>query len=71
MKFETYTPQDRLKPFVRLFAISENESENTYKVFPTTGLVLGFQFSVKLTNVFKNQEKNIRKHVINSHINRI
>lgn len=57
MKFETYTPQDRFKPFVRHFAISENESENTYKAFPTTGLMLGFQYLGKLSNVFKNQEK--------------
>lgn len=57
MKFETYTPQDRLKPFVRHYSISENESESTYKVFPSSGLVLGFQYRGKLSNVFKNQEK--------------
>ncbi|MBB5396106.1 helix-turn-helix domain-containing protein [Mucilaginibacter sp. AK015] len=49
MKFDTYTPCEALKPFVKSFAISENAAAHTYKVLPDTGLVIGFQYRGKLS----------------------
>ncbi|HZK63348.1 MAG TPA: helix-turn-helix domain-containing protein, partial [Puia sp.] len=38
----------RLKPYIRHMAISENDGEKIYKVFPSSGLVIGFQYKGKL-----------------------
>ena len=48
MKFDTYFPTERLKPYIHYFVVSENEVENEYKVFPLPGLVIGFQYSGQL-----------------------
>jgi hypothetical protein len=34
MSFQTFIPSDILKPFVKSFAISENEKADSYKVLP-------------------------------------
>ncbi|WP_308992445.1 helix-turn-helix transcriptional regulator [Mariniflexile litorale] len=57
MKFETYFPLEKLKPYVKYFVISENELENKYKVFPSTNLVIGFQYKGQLTSL-KNDTEN-------------
>jgi AraC-like DNA-binding protein len=49
VSFQTYIPCDILKPFVKSFAISENETANSYKVLPDTSIVMGFQYSGKLS----------------------
>jgi AraC-like DNA-binding protein len=49
MKFEIYTPSDQLKPYVKQFVISENDEAQTYKVLPGTSLVMGFQYSGRLS----------------------
>jgi AraC-like DNA-binding protein len=49
MSFVTYIPRDILKPFVKLFAISESEKAGSYKILPDTSIVLGFQYSGKLS----------------------
>lgn len=49
MKFEIYIPTDVLKPFINAFAIQETDAERTYKVFPDTGLVIGFQYKGRLS----------------------
>jgi AraC-like DNA-binding protein len=51
MEYETYIPSDLLKPFIRLFAIQEVAEEATYKVFPDTGVVIGFQYKGRLFRV--------------------
>lgn len=51
MKFEKHFPTERLKPYIKYFVVSENEQENEYKVFPSSGLVLGFQYKGKLSVV--------------------
>lgn len=51
MRFEKIHPSDRLKPYIKHFVISEAENENTYKVFPSAGLVIGFQYKGKLVSV--------------------
>jgi AraC-like DNA-binding protein len=49
MKFETFAPCGQLKPYVKQFIISENEEAQTYKVLPGTSLVMGFQYSGRLS----------------------
>lgn len=48
-RFSIYIPPDILKPFIKSFAISENEHEQTYKVIPDTSIVIGFQYRGKLS----------------------
>jgi AraC-like DNA-binding protein len=48
MKFDKYYPSERLKPYIKYFVVSENDVENEYKVFPSTGLVVGFQYKGQL-----------------------
>lgn len=50
-RFSIYIPNDELKPFIKNFAISENEYEQTYKVIPDTSIVLGFQYKGRLANL--------------------
>jgi AraC-like DNA-binding protein len=54
MKFDKYFPTERLKPYIKYFVVSENELENEYKVFPSSGLVIGFQYKGKLSNIKDN-----------------
>lgn len=51
MKFDTYLPCDRLKPYVQQFIVSENSIAQTYKVLPGTSLVMGFQYIGKLAYI--------------------
>lgn len=44
MRFEQVIPSGRLKPYIRQIVISENAKEQTYKIFPSPGLVIGFQY---------------------------
>jgi AraC-like DNA-binding protein len=57
MRFDTYIPCDVLKAYIKSFAIHESENEQSYKVLPDTGLVIGFQFKGNLGYVENN--KNI------------
>lgn len=54
MKFDKHLPTERLKPYIKYYVVSENESENEYKVFPTSGLVIGFQYKGNLATVKDN-----------------
>lgn len=51
MQANTYIPCDLLQPWVKAIVITETTDENTYKVLPDTGLVIGFQYKGKLTYV--------------------
>lgn len=51
MKFQTYIPCDVLKPYIKSLVISEMKEENTYKVLPDTGMVIGFQYKGNLLHV--------------------
>jgi len=55
MKFEKHFPTERLKPYIRYYVVSENELENEYKVFPSTRLVLGFQYQGQLASIQNNR----------------
>lgn len=57
MRFEKIIPTARLQPYIRHFVISENEAESNYKVFPSTGLVIGFQYGGRLSEI-RQQKKN-------------
>lgn len=51
MAFTTFIPRASLQPFVRQLAIQEAEEQQTYKVLPGTGLVIGFQYNGRLGRV--------------------
>lgn len=57
MKFEKHFPTAQLKPYIHYFVVSENALENEYKVFPSSGLVIGFQYKGKLS-VIKDHLEN-------------
>lgn len=56
MKFDRYFPAEPLKPHVKYFVLSENELGSEYKVFPSTGLVVGFQYKGQLATLSGNSE---------------
>lgn len=45
----SYIPTAILQPYIHSFAVTEQEKEETYKVIPGTGLVIGFQYKGKLS----------------------
>lgn len=58
MKFEKHFPTEKLKPYIKYFIVSENEMESEYKVFPSSGLVMGFQYKGELATL--NNIKEIK-----------
>jgi AraC-like DNA-binding protein len=54
MKFDKYFPTDKLKDYIKYYVVSENDEENEYKVFPSTGLVIGFQYKGQLSSIKDN-----------------
>ncbi|MCF0056341.1 helix-turn-helix domain-containing protein [Dyadobacter sp. CY356] len=59
MKFEKHDPMERLKPYIKYFVVSENELENEYKVFPSSGLVIGFQYRGQLATIHSSIENKL------------
>lgn len=59
MKCDTYFPTERLKPFIRHLVVSENEQGSAYRVFPSTGLVAGFQYRGQLSILSGNIETRL------------
>lgn len=59
MKFEKHFPAERLKPYIKYFVVSENELESEYKVFPSSGLVIGFQYKGQLATIRNNTENKL------------
>ena len=58
MRFDKIIPTERLKPYIKHLIISENANEQTYKVLPSTGIVIGFQYNGQLA-VFNNNQENV------------
>jgi len=59
MKFDKYFPSSvALQTHVKYFVISEMDTEAEYKVLPTSGLVIGFQYKGRLTTV-EGTNKNL------------
>ncbi|MDJ1481769.1 helix-turn-helix domain-containing protein [Cytophagaceae bacterium YF14B1] len=59
MKFDKVIPTDRLKPYIKHFVVSENTLESTYKIFPSTSLVIGFQYKGQLFSIESETETNL------------
>lgn len=59
MKFDKYFPTDQLKPYIKYFVVLENELENEYKVFPLSGLVIGFQYKGQLAIIKEDTESRL------------
>jgi|GEM_PF-1881859 len=51
MKFDKHLPVEALRSYIKYFVVSENEWENEYKVFPSSQLVMGFQYKGQLANI--------------------
>lgn len=60
MRFEKILPSPPLRPYIKYLAISENPEAQTYKVFPSTGLVLGFQYGGRLSALQDNRETRLQ-----------
>jgi AraC-like DNA-binding protein len=56
-RFTVYLPCDALKPFIKSFAVSENEYGQEYKIIPDTSIVLGFQYKGKLSYINDTSEQ--------------
>lgn len=59
MRFDKFIPTERLRPYIKYFAVSENEFENEYKILPSTGLVVGFQYKGQLAIMRDNKEDKL------------
>ena len=59
MKFDKHLPTERLKPYIKHFVVSENELESEYKVLPSSGLVIGFQYKGQLATIKNNAESKL------------
>lgn len=51
MRFDKFIPAGQLRPYIKYFVVSENKAEMEYKVFPSPGLVIGFQYKGQLSAV--------------------
>jgi AraC-like DNA-binding protein len=59
MKFDKHFPTENLKPYIKYYVVSENEQESEYKVFPSSGLVIGFQYKGQLATIKNNTESKL------------
>lgn len=59
MRFEKILPCEPLQPYIRYFVVAENPDESTYKVFPSTALVIGFQYRGQLKSIANHQETSL------------
>ncbi len=51
MRFEKHFPADKLKDYIKYYVVSENDVESNYHVFPSSGLVIGFQYKGQLSSI--------------------
>jgi len=59
MRFDKFIPIDQLKHYIKYFVVSENDVESEYKVFPSTGLVIGFQYRGQLSTIKGDTEDKL------------
>ena len=59
MKFEKHFPTEQLKPYIKYYVVSENALESEYKVFPSSGLVIGFQYKGQLFTLKETSERKL------------
>lgn len=60
MKFEKHFPNDLLKPYIKYYVVSEMDKETEYKVFPISGLVMGFQYKGHLTAIKDSEADKLK-----------
>lgn len=51
MKFDKHFPTERLRAYIKYFVVSEMDVESEYKVLPSSGLVIGFQYKGQISSV--------------------
>lgn len=51
MKFDQYKPSPPLQHYIRHYVISEHDEAQAYKVLPTSGMVIGFQYRGQLATI--------------------
>lgn len=49
MKFDKHFPVDALKDYIKYYVVSEMELASEYKVLPSTGFVMGFQYKGRIS----------------------
>ena len=59
MKFEKHFPTDPLKSYIQYYVVSENESASEYKVFPSSSMVMGFQYQGQLASLAGHHENKL------------
>jgi AraC-like DNA-binding protein len=59
MKFDKHFPTEKLKDYIKCYVVSENDLESEYKIFPTSGLVIGFQYKGQLATIKNNKESKL------------
>jgi len=59
MKFEIFQPSDTLKPYIKQFVVSEMEDESEYKVLPSLGIVVGFQYKGSLAIIQESKASTL------------
>src|SRR5450631_3362044 len=59
MRFDKFIPTEQLRPYVKYFVVAENDAEKEYKVFPSSGLVMGFQYRGQLATINNNIEDKL------------
>jgi methylphosphotriester-DNA--protein-cysteine methyltransferase len=57
MSYQIRQPITSLRPYIRHLAISRAETPQNYNVLPDTALVVGFQFSGRLSHIIGNLEQ--------------
>ena len=53
-RFQQYIPAALLRPYIRYFAIAENDHAQTYKVLPDISLVMGLQYRGSLSQMLNH-----------------
>lgn len=56
MRFDKFIPTEQLRPYIKYFVVSENEATFQYKIFPSSGIVIGFQYRGKLSTIYNEKE---------------
>ncbi|HUC81363.1 MAG TPA: helix-turn-helix domain-containing protein [Flavisolibacter sp.] len=59
MKFEKHIPCEPLKPYIKYFVVSKSDVEREYKVLPSSGLVMGFQYKGRLSILKEGNENSL------------
>lgn len=59
MKFDKHFPTGQLKNYIKYYVVSEIDMESEYKVFPSSGLVIGFQYKGRLSTIRNKAESNL------------